>query len=288
MNWNRLLTAVAAVCCLVAVGTVATTMDSSVTTEPEEAVEFDHLPLPTGAEESVGQLRRQVSTDAPGAGTGGTSGGASSAGGSGSQSDGGEAAEEQASQAEAAEGGDPKSVAGSQSDQQQSQSQSKKESGGSSAAPESLLERLLDLLRSLLAYLPLVLGILALGGAAYLLHDRFAGRLGGDDEGRATEGGPTLGEPAPRNDVSQAWYEMVERVGLAERYDLTPDEHAERAAERGVDPESAATLTRLFEEVRYGDAPVTDERRRRARERVQEIRAQARRLRTEGRGGSER
>ena len=283
MNWNRLLTAVVAACCLVAVGTAATTMDSSVSTEPEEAVEFDHLPLPTGAQDSVGQLRRRVSTDAPGGGTG--------AGGSGSSSDGagvsgGGGSERRASNAEAADGGDPRSVSGSQSDRRHSRSEGGT-GGGPREAAESLLERLLDLLRSLLALLPALVALLALAGAAYLLRDRLPGLGRGDADGRA-EGGAALGDPAPQNDVSRAWYEMVERVGLADRYDLTPDEHAERAAERGVDPEAAATLTRLFEEVRYGDAPVTDERRRRARERVQEIRAQARSLRAERGGGSER
>ncbi len=272
MNWNRLLTAAVAVCCLVAVGTAATTMDSSVSTEPEEAVQFDYSKLPVGAQDGVGQLRRQVSTDDPSAASGGVSDRKSNG-------DGGHRERRPESEAKAADSGDSKQVSGSERRQRQSGG------GGSQEASESLLERLLDLLRALLAYLPVAVGLLVLGGAAYLLRDRLAGLLGGDGGGRTADGGPALGDPAPRNDVSRAWYEMVERVGLADRYDLTPDEHAARAAEKGVDPEAASALTRLFEEVRYGDAPVTDERRRRARERVQEIRAQARKLRTEGGDG---
>ena len=268
MNRNRLLTAAVAACCLVAVGTAATTMDSSVTTEPEEAVQFDRSALPVGARDGVGQLRRQVSADD----RGGASDHASAV-------DGSHRERQPASKPKAAESGDPRRMSASESEQQE------RRGGGGGDGPreaaESLLERLLELLRSLLAYLLAVFGLLALGGAAYLLRDR----LGGDD-GRAGDDAVTLGDPAPRNDVSRAWYEMVERVGLADRHDLTPDEHAERAVDRGIDHEAAAALTRAFEEVRYGDAPVTDERRRRARERVQEIRAQARQLRTEG--GSER
>ena len=269
MNWNRLLTAAVAVCCLVAVGTAATTMDSSVSTEPEEAVQFDYSMLPVGAQDGVGQLRRQVSTDDPSAASGGGVSNRASDG------DGSHRESRPASKAKAADGGDPKQVSAAESGE-------RRRSGGErkQEATRSLLERLLELLRALLAYLPAVLGLLVLGGAAYLLRDRLAGLLGGD-EGRSADDRVTLGDPTPRNDVSRAWYEMVERVGLADRYDLTPDEHAERAAEKGVDPEAAASLTRLFEEVRYGDAPVTDERRRRARERVREIRTQARNLRAE-------
>ena len=274
MNWDRILTAVVAVCCLVAVGTAATTMDSSVSTDPAEAVEFNPVGLPLGSTDEVGDLRRKVSTDSPNA-----------------EGDGGSRDGDRAASKSKPGGGDPQAAQSRPDSEPQSQSatgsdERRSAGGGPKEAAESLLDRILDLLRSLLGVLLLLAGVVAAGVAAYLFRDRLATLLGrGGDESNDADR-PALGDPAPQNEVSQAWYEMVERLGLAGRYDLTPGEHADRAADRGVDPEVASSLTRLFEEVRYGDAPVTDERRRRARERVQEIRVQARQLRTEG--GSDR
>jgi hypothetical protein len=277
MNWDRALTAVVAVCCLVAVGTAAATMDASVSTDPAEAVDLDVTELPLGTTDEVGDLRRQVSADSRDAGSGGQEPGERS------QSAGdGDAA---ASKSRPGDGGEPQPAQSRPDPEAQSQSSAggddRQRGSGPAEASESLLDRILDLLRSLLGVLLLLAGLVAAGVAASLLRDRLAGAFDRDG-GESADRGPAVGEPAPQNEVSRAWYEMVERLGLADRYDLTPGEHADRAADRGVDPEVASSLTRLFEEVRYGDAPVTDERRRRARERVEEIRAQARRLRTEG------
>lgn len=66
------------------------------------------------------------------------------------------------------------------------------------------------------------------------------------------------------NDVYRAWAEMT---GLLDRPNAdvaTPGDFATAAVDAGLDPRDVHALTRLFEEVRYGDRPPTERRERRA------------------------
>ncbi len=79
-----------------------------------------------------------------------------------------------------------------------------------------------------------------------------------------TDGEWPPAEPDPG--VADAWLEMTaavdpDRPAAA----LTPAEWAEAAADRGLDDDAVADLTRLFRETRYGGADETPEDRRRAR-----------------------
>ena len=67
---------------------------------------------------------------------------------------------------------------------------------------------------------------------------------------------------------------MDERLDLDDRTHLTPRECAAAARDRGADDETVRDLTALFEEVRYGNARVTDERRERAERTVERLRSQ--------------
>lgn len=77
------------------------------------------------------------------------------------------------------------------------------------------------------------------------------------------------------NAIYQAWYEMTAALSLRDTESLTPAEFREAAIEAGFAPDDVETLTDLFREVRYGDAPVTDERTRQARGALEGIQAVA-------------
>lgn len=73
-------------------------------------------------------------------------------------------------------------------------------------------------------------------------------------------------EPPANNPVYRAWHETVRRIDERDETTTTPGEYARAARERGWDGDAVATLTALFDRVRYGGAAVTEERAARARE----------------------
>lgn len=84
------------------------------------------------------------------------------------------------------------------------------------------------------------------------------------------------------NAVYEAWHEMTTVLDVADSETTTPAEFSAAAVAAGVDPADAEALTDLFREIRYGEAPVTPEREREARETFRRIEA-AYTDRTEGR-----
>ena len=86
---------------------------------------------------------------------------------------------------------------------------------------------------------------------------------------RADAATPTVDAPPATNEVYRAWLSL--RGAVADRAgdevaSLTPGEVAAAARGRGLDPSAVGDLTRLFETVRYGGRPPSDERERRAAE----------------------
>lgn len=75
----------------------------------------------------------------------------------------------------------------------------------------------------------------------------------------------TSGAIAPANGVYRAWAALADRVGVTTPASVTPREVADRAIDAGYDREAVETLTSVFTQVRYGSAPPTEERERRAR-----------------------
>ena len=55
------------------------------------------------------------------------------------------------------------------------------------------------------------------------------------------------------NEVYRAWTEMVRHLDIDEPETVTPDEFKSNAIAAGMDPADVSELTRLFEEVRYGE-----------------------------------
>lgn len=73
------------------------------------------------------------------------------------------------------------------------------------------------------------------------------------------ERGPDLS-----NAVYRAWSEMTDALDVREAETSTPGEFAAAAVAAGMDRDDVGELTRLFEEVRYGDAEPSTEREQRA------------------------
>lgn len=83
------------------------------------------------------------------------------------------------------------------------------------------------------------------------------------DAGRSAATGPP--DAAVTNEVYRAWAALADRVDVGAPETTTPGEYAESAVDAGLNRAAVERLTGLFEAVRYGDAPVTDERERTAR-----------------------
>lgn len=66
------------------------------------------------------------------------------------------------------------------------------------------------------------------------------------------------------NEVYRAWTELTRLLEVSSPATSTPGEFADAAVDAGLDPDDVAELTALFEAVRYGDAPPTPGRERRA------------------------
>jgi hypothetical protein len=296
MRADSVLTVVVALCCVLAIGATSTTLDSTVDTNPEEVTDFDYSKVPIGSGQAQklddALDRGRSATDQSGA----AEDGSPERGSSGDQ-------EMQASRPDpdAEEGDDSKSAAdgdgeseqqagsGANERQQQSggggdeqnqggSSQNAQSEGGAGASDPSLVQQLLWLLRDLLELLLDLLPYLvaaALVGVAIRFRDRILARIAPNAAARRDgEADEPLPDPDPQNAVSAAWFEMVEGLDLDDRRDLTPRECAAAARAHGADAESVRNLTALFEEVRYGGARVTDERRERAEKTVEHLRSQ--------------
>jgi len=73
------------------------------------------------------------------------------------------------------------------------------------------------------------------------------------------------------NAVYRAWVDMTDALEVPNRQSTTPGEFADTAIEAGMKPRDVEELTRLFEDVRYGDAPVSEERERQATDALRRI-----------------
>jgi hypothetical protein len=135
---------------------------------------------------------------------------------------------------------------------------------------------------------PLVVAGLSVAAVAVLLWRRGRRADGDADDAESptstTDASEAVGEAAGRaaeriaadadasNAVFDAWREMTDELG-GDRRTTTPRTFAERAVTAGMDPDDVETLTRLFEDVRYGDREVTPAVEQRALETFRRIEA---------------
>jgi hypothetical protein len=82
-------------------------------------------------------------------------------------------------------------------------------------------------------------------------------------------------DAASENGVYRAWERLAVALEMPAPAASTPGEFADAAVEAGLDPDRVAELTELFAAVRYGDAPPTPERERRAVAALRDVEASA-------------
>jgi len=260
MTDDRLLTLLVALCCIVAFGVSATTLSSSVSTKPGDVIHIKYADLPLGRSQ-VNALKHEIEgkpadATAPKASPGK-----------------GSAEAQQTTQASAPTAG-PSSQSNPSSGQRTTQAQASSSGQGQGPSP-SLLDRLLSLLRALFTLLLALLAILVPLALLYRYRDRLRALLdsiGADDTPSNAAGGATMEEfsaaygVGPTNAVYRTWLGMVRHAGVPNPESMTPGDCANTAIDRGLDPAAVRTLTREFEAVRYGNAPVTAKRKARVRE----------------------
>ncbi|MFT4880359.1 MAG: hypothetical protein ACI9HI_000353 [Salinirussus sp.] len=116
-----------------------------------------------------------------------------------------------------------------------------------------------------------VLGVALVGVALVVVRARGGSRGGGasddapdPDSDRRAAVGRAAGRAADRleeggdNEVYRAWREMTDLLDVEDPETSTPGEFADAAVDAGLGGEAVHELTRLFEDVRYGDTPPTD------------------------------
>jgi hypothetical protein len=122
---------------------------------------------------------------------------------------------------------------------------------------------------------PLVLagGVVAVGIASALSYAtrRTSPSVAASPRDTTTSNASTTRETSLRsvadasNEVYQAWQSMVRQLDIDRLNSRTPAECAIIAVEAGLSQSAVETLTTEFEAVRYGGAPLTNERERSAR-----------------------
>lgn len=262
MNADSYATLVVASLCILAAGVSATTLESTVSQHPDDVIDVNYTSLPIGqddgdAVESAlspgGHQTSGTGTNRQGEPTGTT------------DSDTGD-------QQDTAPGpGNPASGDGGSGSQPDGSDTGR--GPGFGAATSSIIDLLLRWLLLVLIVLALMLAV----ALAYRYREAILGLLGGlvapTDDGEVTRAEEPVDWPPddPPTEVHRAWLSLVDRIDVDRPWARTPGECADEAVDEGLNPTGVETVTGVFEEVRYSDAPVTDDRRRRVRQGLQRL-----------------
>jgi hypothetical protein len=249
---DGLVAVVVAASCVLAVGMGTTTLESSVKTNPDDVIDLprDVVPFGTGTLQTI---KRQ----AAGAETGSNS---DRTGNGSPTSEPGTGEAEAASQTDS----DRRTVDQAPDDGSNTGAAigPRDRSGGSGQTNAEEQPPLRDRLAGVF-WLVVVLAVV--GTIVYALRRRLAAFFEGGTTGEAsTPASPPT--PTPTDGMALAWYRMIEGLGLDWRPTAAPGEYADAAVRDGADRDGVTTLTDLFRECRYGGAPVTEDRLRRARD----------------------
>lgn len=262
MNTDTLLTVVVASLCIFAAGVSATTLESTVSQDPDDVVDVNYTSLPIGEDDgdAVTSALNEGSQQTRGTGT-------NDEGDPGNPED--------------AETGDQQDTAPGPGNPASGDGGSDGQTGGSDPGPGAGMASVPDSIWGLLLrWLLLLLVALALVLAAwvgYRHRGAIAGLLGGllgpKDDRTPVASRETVDWPPdePPTEVHRAWLSLVDRIDVDRPWARTPGECANEAVDEGLDPSGVRIVTEVFEEVRYSDAPVTDDRRRRARQGIQRV-----------------
>lgn len=255
MTGGRLAPLLVALLCFTAIGVSATTLDSTLTTDPDDEIDLEYDRLPIG-EEDAADVQDQLNGSTDPSSTRSDA----SEEGSGEETTPDTSTEERREGAASGSAGDDGSegtAAGGDGDTGQGT--------GSGAGTRDLLDRLLALLAAILRVLVPLLVLAALLATAVRYRERIAALLGailGDDEAPTAEAADP-GEPwpptEPANPVDRAWVALVAQVDPDRPALMTPAEVAEAARDAGLDADAVDAITRAFERVTYGGRPPSAE-----------------------------
>lgn len=254
-------TVAVALACVFAFGAAATTLESSISTKPDDVIDLNFEELPIG-EDTAENYKEQYKGEST-AGDQGKGEGSSDGGGT-------DQAPEPSSDGDVEEPAQADQGTGGESGG--SDSKSRETQGGSGG---SGLRSLIGTALPLLKWLAVLLGVGLLVAVAYRYRRRILAVLGafvGGTGAAAADDGVEWEPGDPANSVQAAWIELLERSGLNNPHARTPEECRDAAIDAGLDSDAARTITSLFRDVRYGDQPLTDGRAQRARESLERIR----------------
>lgn len=258
MTTSRAVPLLVALLCVTAIGVSATTLDSTLTTDPDEEIDPDYELLPIGQDEAF-DLQQQLEGDAEPSDTDETEP---------TPGEGDETTEPEESSEQADEESAPDGDEGGDGGSSDAGTGSGTEVGtGTGPATPDLLDRLLALLLAALRVLVPLLAILTLVALAVRYRDRLAAVLAGllaDDEPVETRADPVETWPvaSPSNPVDRAWLAMARQVDPDRPAVMTPSEFAAAAVDAGLDAEGVSAITEAFERVHYGGRPPSAERER--------------------------
>lgn len=224
MDRSKLLALVVGLLALSTLGVAATTLETTVTTDPDDEIDpaWEQLPL---SRETAAEIQAEMT-----AAGGGTDGSAADSGGDGDGAD--------SSSARTASGGDSNAAGGA----------------GTAVPNGSLLDRLLALLGTLLQVILGVTVVGGVGGLAYRYRGRYHSLFGVDRAGSPTD----VPEPAawPRTEpttvVDRAWVRLLTELAPEQPETITPAECVRLARRADLDMTAVEAITTAFERVHYG------------------------------------
>ena len=244
MNLSKLFPLVVAVLCITAIGVSATTLDSSLSTDPDEEIDTYEI-LPIGQDDAA-ELQQEME-------------------GSEDGSDG----EDSSSQ--------------SQQQSSTSREEEMGMSSSPPSLLDRLLDFLLGVLRFLLA-VGVILALGALGYRYRdRIAEAFWDRLQPTDDPADVQYERTSWpDGSPSNAVERAWVGLIQKVDPERPAVMTPTECAAEARRKGLDAAPVETITNAFERVEYGGVPPSEEEDR-VEDALQQLDG-GRAVRTDGRG----
>ena len=224
MNTERIVSLAVVAVVVLAIGLSASTLESSMSTEPEDAIDLDNEAFPLGAErgEQIQAATQRLHDE---------------------YTDPTDQDEASATEMRASDTGVSAAVPAGGTTDELGQSQS--EGTGTGPADPGL-----DVVSLLVG------GLLWLASAVVVYRYRrrldpilatLSGAYVDIDDG--AEQGPIA---MPENDVQRAWAELLRRAGVDQPQQYTPRICARLAIESGYDTDTVEQLRRLFEDVQYG------------------------------------
>lgn len=230
MNRSDAVPVVVALLSISALGVAATTLETTLTTDPEDEInpDWDRLPIGQG---DAAIVQEEI-------------------GGDGEDRESGADSADRVSEA-SGQSGDQGEGTGSGF-------------GMDTAAGESTpFDRLLALLAALLRVLVPLLALVAFGALAYRYRGALLSLFGlesmEEPAARAVSGGDDWPGADPSNVVDRAWLRLVQRVDPERPETMTTAECRTLARERGLDAAAVEAISTAFERVHYGGISVTEE-----------------------------